>query len=159
VGAWKTPIIERFSWIPVRDALDIAPPYCSPTVRGIHADFFTYAPEREYDVVLCLQVLEHLNDPASFARKLFSTGRNVVISVPFLWPEGACQYHCQDPVDHDKVRSWTGREPTYSVVINEGPARCSDRLICYYRPDPLTEAERTALAAGISGRPATSIRA
>ena len=147
IGAWKTPIIEEFDWIRERDALDILKPYSSATVRGIQQDFFTFAPGEKYDLVLCLQVLEHLENPGDFARKLFETGKSVIVSVPFNWPAGACEHHCQDPVDQDKLLEWTGRKPVYSAIINEGPHPCSDRLIAYYRDDPLSAEEAASLAA------------
>ena len=80
-------------------------------MRVINAEFLTWEPDRQYDLVLCLQVLEHIPDPTPFARKLFACGRVVVVSVPHRWPEGSCGEHVHDPVDEGKLREWSGREP------------------------------------------------
>jgi len=66
-----------------------------------------------------MQVLEHLNDPAIFAKKLFKTGSTVIISVPYKWKKGLEKGHAQDPVDENMVYSWTKMRPTYSVIVEE----------------------------------------
>lgn len=50
VGAWNTPVVEDFDWIPDRSALDLRIAYSSPNVKGIVADFFEYDPPRHYDL-------------------------------------------------------------------------------------------------------------
>jgi hypothetical protein len=130
VGSKRTPLIEAFDWIPRRDALDIVQPYCSSHVRGIKADFLTYGPAERYDFALCLQVLEHIPDAAAFARHLFEVADNVLISVPFMWPEGATAHHVHDPVSLEKLFAWTGRTPSYDVVVAEPLGR--SRLIAYF---------------------------
>ncbi|WP_395448699.1 class I SAM-dependent methyltransferase [Aminobacter sp. UC22_36] len=143
VGPNGTPIIEAFDWISDRATVDLEAPYASASVQGFRADFLEFQPPQYYDLVLCLQVLEHLPDPKSFAEKLFASGRNVLISVPHLWPEGACAQHLQDPVDEMKLRSWTGRDADYSIVVREDtPAPDNTRLISYYRGSvPLTQGD------------------
>ena len=70
------------------------------------------------DIVLCLQVLEHLEDPKPFTQTLFEhAGRAVIISVPWLWPEGRYKGHKQDPVDEKKLLSWTGRKPDRFEIV------------------------------------------
>lgn len=75
------------------------------------------------DVVTCLQVLEHLDDPKPFCAALFAAARQaVIVSVPWGWPAGLCTSHVQDPVDAAKLDGWTGREPTRLEIIGT-PAR------------------------------------
>lgn len=149
VGSAGTPYIENFDWIPKRVTIDISTPYSSKTVEGIKGDFFTYLPEEQFDFVTCLQVLEHIPDVTTFARKLFDVGRNVLISVPFEWPEKATSYHVHDPVTEKKLETWTRRKPDYSIIVPElFLPRKGKRLIAYYQ-DPATkfsmEAARKAM--------------
>lgn len=84
-------------------------------------------PVEKFDLVLCLQVLEHIEDEKiiSFTQRLFACGEVVIISVPYRWEAGRCEYHCQDPVDEDKLFGWTGSEPGESVIVGE-------RLVAVY---------------------------
>ena len=137
VGTKEAQYIEGFYWIPKRNTLDIEKPYSSDNVEGIEMDFFDFEPEEKYDFATCLQVLEHIPDAKSFARKLFRTAHHVLISVPYLWEEGWCSWHVHDPVDLDKLLDWTGREPSYYIVVKEPliNSNRSYRLISYYHPE------------------------
>jgi len=136
VGSGNAEYIEDFYWIHTRHALDRKRPYSSAAVAGIQAEFLTFEPGRTYDFALCLQVLEHVKRAKPFAEKLFSVADRVMISVPYQWPPGLEKGHVHDPVDLDKLRHWTGRDPDYSVVVSEpltdSPGR--SRLIAYYHP-------------------------
>lgn len=82
------------------------------------------------DVVTCLQVLEHIQDPGPFCAALFAAARvAVIISVPYCWAPGRCKYHIHDPVDEAKLLTWTNREPTRHVVVNDGGLK---RMVCLY---------------------------
>jgi len=61
----------------------------------------------------------------------------VLITVPYNWESGSCRDHVHDPVDLEKMRDWTGREPNYYVVITEPLTTwpSGQRLICYYHPE------------------------
>lgn len=81
--------------------------------------------DRRFDVVVCCQVLEHLTDAhlPAFADALLNAGRRLVVSVPYHWPKGACEYHPQDPVTLVKLIGWMGREPYLCQVVREGSVR------------------------------------
>lgn len=129
VGPRNTAFLRRLEWIADKTAIDIAFLPAIPGVHGIKGDFFTFDPGRRFDLVLCLQVLEHLDDPAAFACKLLASGACVIASVPYRWPAGMCVYHKQDPVDEAKLAQWFGRAPLDSIrVADEG----RERLICVY---------------------------
>jgi SAM-dependent methyltransferase len=110
VGPHQTPFVAQLNWIKKKTAIDLEQ---MPRIRGvdcIQGDFLQFESTEPFDLVLCMQVLEHLDDPARFANKLLQTGRTLIISVPYCWPEGFCEWHVQDPVDEAKVRKWIGRD-------------------------------------------------
>ncbi|UJW59222.1 hypothetical protein HXZ66_18300 [Bacillus sp. A116_S68] len=136
VGSANTQYIENFNWIPKKYTLDIKNPYQSPNVVSIETNFLTYEPKEKFDFATCFQVLEHIPQAKEFAQKLLTISDEVLISVPYLWPEDAEDEHVHDPVDLDKVIEWFGKEPAYSIIVSE-PLRnpkkpISQRLICYY---------------------------
>ena len=119
VGPRDTPFLEQFEWIPNKTAIDR---YFRPVVRGatnLQGDFLKFEPPGLFDLVLCLQVLEHLESPQPFAQKLLATGKIIIISVPYKWRAGYCKWHVQDPVDDDKLLSWTNREWLSRVVVED----------------------------------------
>ena len=132
IGSSNIPIIESFDWVPYRYALDLNQPYESNTVKGIKEDFLSHNPQEKYDFALCLQVLEHIPDVHEFALKLFDIAHHVIISVPYKW-DPPHRTHVHDPVDFDKLYDWTGRKPTYHIVISELFSK-RQRLLCYYHP-------------------------
>lgn len=119
VGSGNAPYLEWFDWIPERVSVDLATPYRSKTVRGVEGDVFELAFERPFDLLSCMQVLEHVPEPEPFARRLMELGRLVLISVPYKWPKGATRSHVNDPVDLDAVVDWFGRPPNYHLVVRE----------------------------------------
>jgi hypothetical protein len=129
VGAHETKLVEHLDWFERRVALDVR--YVPPrrAVETVVADFEDYEPESRFDLVLCLQVLEHLERPAPFARKLLETGHTVIVTVPYRWPAGRCETHLQDPVDERKLRRWTERTPLETTIVEDEQRR----LIAVYR--------------------------
>lgn len=119
VGSGNAPYLDWFDWIPDRVSIDRAPPYESEHVVGIQADFLTHPFDRKFDLVTCLQVLEHVADAKPFAQHLLSIGRIVLISVPYRWPAGQTPGHVQDPVDLEKLNLWFGRPPNWSQIVRE----------------------------------------
>lgn len=134
VGSNGCPQLEWFPAARRRVSIDIQTPYVAAGVESKTADFVTYNPAERFDLVLCLQVLEHIPKPKPFARNLLAVAKELIVSVPYRWPEGHCEWHCQDPVDGRKLFDWFGREPNESILIDEHEGWATDRrLICYYR--------------------------
>lgn len=131
VGTANCPYQEWFDWIPERISFDRAPPYASANVTGIEGDFMAHDFGRRFDVVSCLQVLEHVPDAQAFTRRLMALGDLVIISVPFMWPEHMLDDHVHDPVSLEKLTDWAGRAPNYHVVVEE-PFRSRKRLIAVF---------------------------
>lgn len=130
VGAHEAELLRELDWFERRVALDVR--YVMPRsgVETVVGDFRDYRPDGDFDLVLCLQVLEHLPDPSAFARKVLATGRTAIVSVPYRWPADARDSHRHDPVDEAKLRAWTGAEPVESSLV-EDPGGW--RLVCVYR--------------------------
>jgi hypothetical protein len=130
VGANETEVLERLEWFERRVALDVneIPPRAG--VETVAADFNYFEPAERFDLVLCLQVLEHLDRPRPFARKLLAAGRTTIISVPHEWPGWVTEEHVHDPVDESKLRAWTGYDPTETAIIEDVGM---ERLIAAYR--------------------------
>jgi hypothetical protein len=123
VGSADTRVLDSVDWIPHKFALDR---YfcCRPCdATYIQADFMDFRPTRQFDLVFCLQVLEHLEDPMPFAKKLLSIGAIIIVSVPYQWPKGFCKWHVQDPVDESKLLGWFGKPFVKSQIVDDAEAR------------------------------------
>jgi SAM-dependent methyltransferase len=132
IGSNITQVIHRLTWIPRRIALDIEEIPPASDVEAIRADFLKYDPGTIFDLVLCLQVLEHLEDPEPFAQKLLRTGRTLILALPYRWPHGLVGSHIQDPVDEDKLFSWTHTQPVETAMITD---RRRQRLVAVYQSE------------------------
>jgi hypothetical protein len=131
VGAGPTRVLQDLGWFDERVALDRLPERRQPGIKTVQQDFLVYEPGAQFDLVLCLQVLEHLDDPRGFAQKLFAIGRTIIISVPYKWPHQFYPPHKQDPVDETKLAGWTRRTPIETSIVMDN----RERLIAVYR-DP-----------------------
>lgn len=137
VGSGNAGYLEWLNWIPTKVSVDIRSPYQSPNVRGIQANIHDMQIER-FDICTCLQVLEHVPDATSFARRLFEMGNLIVISVPYKWPRNSNKWHVHDPVDESKVQEWFSREPNYTLIASElFDTRRGQRMFSIFDPkDP-----------------------
>jgi len=135
VGSHGSPYLEWFADVPHRTSLDLVEPYRADGIDSVVSDFLTWEPDRRYDLVLCLQVLEHVRDARSFARKLLASGRIVVVSVPYRWPAGKSKNHVQDPVTMAKLLDWFGRKPDHTHLVVE-PSTSKERLVCVFDEVP-----------------------
>ena len=129
IGSGGTDYVSWFDWIAQRHVLDHHVPNPPSGITAINMDFFEYQPDSLFDVALCLQVLEHVEDPGAFCDKLKSITRRLLITVPYKWL-GNAEGHIHDPVDEEKLQSWMELKPNNSQVVYE-PFR-EGRLIAYY---------------------------
>lgn len=129
VGANDTLLLGRLDWFRRRVALDRNPIPAQPGAERVRSDFLDYRPESPFDLVICLQVLEHQDVAEPFARKLLHTGRMVIVSVPHEWPAGRRANHPQDPVSEAKLVGWMGRSPIETLIVRDAGA---DRLIAVF---------------------------
>ncbi len=135
VGSADTDMLSDLA-IKKKVALDIREhPNTGNGVENICADWLTYNTNGKFDIVCCFQVLEHIEDAASFAKKLLSSGKIVLISVPYKWRVGAAKSHVQDPVDEFKVCGWTDQLPDFQFIIQENHGEQLRRIFLAYFQD------------------------
>jgi hypothetical protein len=125
VGPNGTPLVCELDWIASKTVIDLGSQPI-PGATCLQGDFLQYRPERPFDLVLCLQVLEHVGPAGQFAQRLLAAGRLVIVSVPYRWPAGSCVHHVHDPVDEDKLRGWMQQPLLEHRIIRDG---ARDRLI------------------------------
>lgn len=135
IGSGGCPYLDWFPNVPNRASLDIERPYTAPDIESITADFLNWQPSGTYDLVTCLQVLEHISDAGAFAQKLLSIGSIVVVSVPYKWRAGKTEGHVHDPVDEEKMKQWFQREPNFSYICREVAADKRRLIHVYERND------------------------
>jgi 2-polyprenyl-3-methyl-5-hydroxy-6-metoxy-1,4-benzoquinol methylase len=138
VGPNGTPLVCELDWIASKNAVDLAKAEI-PGVSCVRGNFLTYKPEQTFDLVLCLQVLEHVRPAKDFARKLLDTGHVVIISVPYCWPAGGCKQHVHDPVDREKLLAWTGKASVTDTVVRDSRR---ERLIAVFEGNCQAAADR-----------------
>lgn len=94
-----------------------------PGVVHHFRDFAAWDVPRQYDTVLCLQTLEHVEDPRAFAGKLLSlAAQRVVVSIPYRWTAGSKSHR---NLDGSTICEWFGRCPTGRKVSDR-------RLLCWF---------------------------
>jgi len=131
VGSNGCPYLEWFESIPRRLSVDLRNPYRSETVEGIASDFLKFQAPETFDLGLCLQVLEHVPDPAAFAAKLLSSSTELIVSVPYDWKPGTTG-HIHHHLKEETIREWFGRSPDFQMISTE--TNGVRRLICYFGP-------------------------
>lgn len=120
VGSRDCEYITLLDSFAIKHAIDLKRTPEAEGIIGIKMDFMQFVPDRVYDLVLCLQVLEHVSEPRPFCAKLMEIGKCVVISVPYKWREGTCATHLHDPIDEAKLLSWTEKPWKEMRVISDG---------------------------------------
>ncbi len=145
VGSANCEYISQLDWVPDRVRIDLQAIVPIEGVETLQGDFMSYDPGRRFDLVMCLQVLEHLENPEAFAHRLLDFGKVVIISVPYRWPPRPLSSHVQDPVDREKLLSWTGR-PWLKMKIVKGRKRKSPRrLVAVFKGDACSPLRSLAL--------------
>lgn len=137
VGGWKGDFIKNLHVFNDRTVTDLhkKPTNFPSNVKFISGDFTKINFNRKYDIVTCMQVLEHIphNKIHQFTQKLFTLGKTVIISIPYKWDKNFCKYHIHDPVDEHKLYHWTKRVPSQLYLVRENNK--TKRLIAIYYKD------------------------
>jgi hypothetical protein len=120
VGCGETPIVT-YGEFRRRISVDVQPRPGLPGVEAIVGDWMLVKCPFRASVAICLQTLEHLPDRVvcDFARKLRQISDVVLVSVPYKWPVGFCEWHKQDPIDEGKLDLLMGCTATRGEVVTE----------------------------------------
>jgi len=80
-----------------------------------------YEPEKTFDLLLCNQVIEHVENPAAFMKKMIETATISIISAPYDWPDCGEQCgHVTNNITPEMFAEWSSPyTPVVSEVIQE----------------------------------------
>ncbi len=88
--------------------------------------------KNEFDVLLCLQVIEHVEDPKMFVDKIWDFAKVKIFSVPYLW--GYYSGHIHHNITEEKFLEWFPKKPDSLFIIKENfDHRQSNRLIGVFK--------------------------
>lgn len=149
VGSSNPPFLLSMNWVRQRD---VVAPYlvgdgqCDGKelcdlgngITSRMADFMKWDPDtsdkhKPYDLVICSQVVEHVDDPTAFVRKLVGTAETLIMSVPYKWHDENCGHchHKSHNIDEDRIRNWAGqRELAHYISKEDGGEQ---RIIMVFR--------------------------
>jgi hypothetical protein len=146
VGSSFPPFLMSTDWIPEREITSKYFPGnekpCGAATTctlqdGIQAniqDFYTWHPDKVYDVVIAMQVVEHVSNPTRFMRKLLKTGRTVVVTVPYKWDDHHMEFHKHHKIALEDMRQWAGKhELHFHVSQDTGKGQYSQRLLMVFQ--------------------------
>jgi hypothetical protein len=122
VGNYGCEYVYELDWIPKRTVLDVIEDMFSldDRIEKIKADFLLWNPPHKYDLVTCLQVLEHFDDPMPFIDKLRQVQGNVlIVSLPYMWPTDHTPSHKHDPISLNTIHFWLGDNSVAETIITE----------------------------------------
>ena len=137
VGCASDPFLQYLDWIDKRTC--VAPYFvdygenndqkndgdnAASKIEKVTADFMEYKlpnADTKFDLLLCSQVLEHVPNPKPFLKKLLSTAKTCIISIPFNWkPCGQSCNHITDNITYEMVLKWSAPYvPIYRGVVTE----------------------------------------
>lgn len=135
VGCTSDPFIKHLDWVDERTCVAPYSAYGKKSsgqqVSMTKADFYEWKAPKVYDLVLCGQVAEHVEDPKTFVRKLVETAKVAIISVPYMWGPDEKAHHVTDYISLETVEQWTHpKKPVLSTIVQED--RSLRRLIVVY---------------------------
>ena len=146
VGCVKPAFVDHLTWIPSRACVspyfagyktttrrNVSDERDDSTTRYVQDDWMTFDETKLFDVVVSMQVVEHVDDPGAFVKKLLRAGKVVIVSVPYKWPDcGARCSHKSHDISFETMRRWSGRaKPTLSIVIRERDGGAARLVVAY----------------------------
>ena len=94
VGAGEVDLLSHCINVAEKYSLDLHHPVCAEGIVGIKEDFLKYETNKQFDVVCCFQVIEHIMEVKKFCQKLLRLASfEVIVSVPYMWEKGKSKYH------------------------------------------------------------------
>jgi hypothetical protein len=122
VGNYGCEYVYEMDWIADKTVLDIRDEILSldDRVKKLKVDLLQWEPDSKFDLVTCLQVLEHFEDPRPFIDKLHAVCADVlIISLPYMWKAGETPDHKHDPIGLDLIHAWLGDDASEETVATE----------------------------------------
>lgn len=146
VGCASNPFIKYLNWIQKRTC--VAPYFADygnglnklevgSIIEAVTADFMEYElPNNDkYDLLVCSQVVEHVQNPSAFVQKLIRSAKTSIISIPYKWEDcGSNCGHNTHEISYNRILEWSQPHvPIYSTIVQE--ASLARRIIVVYQPD------------------------
>jgi len=124
VGPCDKSFLDSIDWVPSRTAIAVDSVQTDRPASSVLGDSVPFEPAARFDLIFCLQALEHFPRPALLLRWLLRAAEIVVVSVPSTRTYLPETGHRHDPVDEIKLqrrarRRWVDCE----VVEDEGRVR------------------------------------
>jgi SAM-dependent methyltransferase len=128
VGPADVPLVKEFG-IPECVVLEPQFPRLFDGCEWLRGDLCSYDFGRAFDLVLCLQCLEHIADIDAACANLRRVARKfLVVSLPWQWGKGWEKGHIHDPVTMEWIIRHLG-PPTSHVLCDQLPTR---HIVCVY---------------------------
>ena len=154
VGSNRSPILDYYGPATTRYSVDIEAPYEAPGITSVRQDFLQWTPPHPVQVGSCLQVIEHVPDPAAFCRRMLETCEVSIVSVPYKEPPGRNPGHINTDIDEAMLEGWFGRRPNFSYIAKELSG--DERIVCVYDRESETPLDvfhsESSVAAGFRHR-------
>ena len=130
IGSNRTPLLDIFPAGIKKYSVDPETPYEAEDVESVFADFLQWNPSDSIQFGTCMQVMEHVVDATSFAKRMLEICEVSLISVPHLEPPDSNPGHVHSMIDLDRIVDWFGRAPNYHYVSTELSGE--QRIICIF---------------------------
>lgn len=151
VGCGSDPFLQYVTWIPQK--ICVAPYFAAyneagkeSVVRGgiqsVLADFMDYKLPNNvdtFDLLICTQVLEHVDNPKDFMQKLIRSAKISIISVPYNW--NTCDFekcgHKTHEISYNKTLEWSyPYVPIVHTIVEEKKKKSNkSRIILVFERD------------------------
>ena len=70
---------------------------------------------KHYDLVIGLEVLEHLKDPEDIFKEIKRVSDYAIISLPYKWQDYNSKVHLHHNIDEKIIKNWFKIEPVESI--------------------------------------------
>lgn len=131
IGAHRLPLFHNSDLLDVKQVR-----YTRPLDFVWNCDKFPWPVEdQSYDVVVALQVWEHLKYPRKSFLEVERIAKNAILSLPYKWGRKSCSSKNHQNITTKVIKKWTEMQPLYSKVVISGchvRRRYRKRIVCCY---------------------------
>lgn len=109
------------------------------TIAGVDlhfCDFMTWEPPQHFDIAVCLQCIEHVENPKAFLQKLLTISDIQVVSVPYLWDP--TPDHVSNHISEETIEAWADKKPIESEIVRDFQRQ---RIVMVFKKDFYLEKE------------------